>query len=129
MHQGRAEAVEHAGRAAHGAAPHLDTTRRRPHTFECTSSKRIPQVRIAAFAAPRSLPRSLKVPYARSCTRITRSLEKQTWLPVTVKWFNDEKGFGFIKPDDGSKDVFAHFSAIQGTGHKSLRENQKVRTK
>ena len=43
-----------------------------------------------------------------------------------VKWFNDDKGFGFIKPDDGSKDVFAHFSAIQGTGHRSLRENQKV---
>ncbi len=44
----------------------------------------------------------------------------------SVKWFNDGKGFGFITPDSGGKDLFAHFSAIQGDGHKSLRENQKV---
>jgi CspA family cold shock protein len=44
----------------------------------------------------------------------------------TVKWFNDAKGFGFITPDHGSKDLFAHFSAIQGNGFKSLKENQKV---
>ena len=44
----------------------------------------------------------------------------------TVKWFNDGKGFGFITPDGGGKDLFAHFSAIQGDGHKSLRESQKV---
>jgi cold shock protein len=44
----------------------------------------------------------------------------------TVKWFNDAKGFGFITPEDGGKDLFAHFSAIQGDGHKSLAENQKV---
>ena len=44
----------------------------------------------------------------------------------TVKWFNDGKGFGFITPDGGGKDVFAHFSAIQGQGRRSLRENQKV---
>jgi len=44
----------------------------------------------------------------------------------TVKWFNDAKVFGFITPDGGGKDLFVHFSAVQGSGFKSLRENQKV---
>ena len=44
----------------------------------------------------------------------------------TVKWFNDQKGFGFITPDDGSPDVFAHFSEVQGEGFKTLSEGQKV---
>ena len=43
-----------------------------------------------------------------------------------VKWFNDSKGFGFITPDDGGKDLFAHHSSIQGSGYKSLKEGQKV---
>jgi len=51
---------------------------------------------------------------------------KDTMATGTVKWFNSEKGYGFIAPDDGSADLFAHYSAITGNGFKELREAQKV---
>jgi CspA family cold shock protein len=44
----------------------------------------------------------------------------------TVKWFNSEKGYGFIAPDDGTPDVFAHFSSVEGSGYRELIEGQKV---
>jgi CspA family cold shock protein len=44
----------------------------------------------------------------------------------TVKWFNNEKGYGFITPDGGGKDLFVHFSNISGEGYRSLQDNQRV---
>jgi cold shock protein len=56
----------------------------------------------------------------------TQEREGRSMATGTVKWFNDAKGYGFITPDDGSEDLFAHFSAINMQGFKSLKEGQKV---
>jgi CspA family cold shock protein len=53
-------------------------------------------------------------------------LESNTMQTGIVKWFNDAKGFGFIKPDAGGDDLFAHFSEVRVEGFKSLQENQRV---
>ncbi len=53
-------------------------------------------------------------------------LYKLERLTGRVKWFNSQKGFGFIVPDNGSKDLFVHYSSIKSDGYKSLREGQKV---
>ncbi len=56
----------------------------------------------------------------------TRLLEDTTMTTGTVKWFNSAKGFGFIEPEDGSKDAFVHISAVERAGLSSLNEGQKV---
>jgi cold shock protein len=53
-------------------------------------------------------------------------MENDTMTIGTVKWFNSQKGFGFIQPEDGSKDVFVHISAVERAGIGNLREGQKV---
>lgn len=57
---------------------------------------------------------------------LTRLLKGMTMTTGTVKWFNAAKGFGFIEPDDGSKDAFVHISAVERAGLSSLSEGQKI---
>jgi len=59
-------------------------------------------------------------------SRGPRHVRNDVMATGTVKWFNADKGFGFIAPDDGTADLFAHFSAINSGGYRSLEENQKV---
>jgi CspA family cold shock protein len=73
------------------------------------------------------LPVSFRSPASVSSVKNRRiEGEALTMATGTVKWFNATKGFGFIAPDDGSPDVFAHFSAIDGSGYRELSEGQKV---
>jgi CspA family cold shock protein len=58
--------------------------------------------------------------------RIAECKERDTMSQGTVKWFNAQKGYGFIQPDDGSKDVFVHISAVERAGMGGLNEGQKV---
>src|SRR5699024_8560256 len=62
----------------------------------------------------------------RLCGRQLKNKDTKIMATGTVKWFNAEKGFGFIQPDDGSADVFTHFSAIEATGYRELTEGQNV---
>jgi len=70
-----------------------------------------------------SLLQAINAAFSGSSIKEVSMSNKMTGL---VKWFNADKGFGFITPDDGSKDVFVHFSAIQGDNYKTLDEGQKV---
>lgn len=66
-----------------------------------------------------------RLTYGRETVYLQR-LSPMAKLKGQVKWFNESKGFGFITPADGSKDVFVHFSAIQGNGFRALAEGQQV---
>ncbi|AXW87321.1 cold-shock protein [Lonsdalea britannica] len=60
------------------------------------------------------------------CLSFMLKVSLMSKITGSVKWFNESKGFGFITPEDGSKDVFVHFSAIQSNGFKTLAEGQRV---
>src|SRR5579875_2447910 len=78
----------------------------------------------------RATPRGMAVtagPGTGNTVYRTQKRRKDRKMPQgTVKWFNAEKGFGFIAPEDGSADVFVHYTEIQGTGFRTLEENQRV---
>jgi cold shock CspA family protein len=79
-----------------------------------------------AHSAPHKRPRRIRRRGTPGRSGGPKNRRKDTMATGTVKWFNSEKGYGFIAPDDGSADLFAHFSAIAGDGFKELREDQKV---
>jgi CspA family cold shock protein len=66
------------------------------------------------------------LPGSREVRRLSEGKEKMRVAQGTVKWFNSDKGFGFISVDGGGQDVFVHFSAIESNGYRSLEENQRV---
>ena len=83
----------------------------------------VPQLAIERRSRLRSVPRSDPPPVLDGGRF---ALKERTMARGTVKWVNAQKGFGFIQPDDGSKDVFVHISAVERAGLSSLNENQKL---
>ena len=81
------------------------------------------QLAIERRTCLRSVPRSDPPPVLDGGRFV---LKERTMASGTVKWFNAQKGYGFIQPDDGSKDVFVHISAVERAGLSSLNENQKL---
>jgi CspA family cold shock protein len=81
----------------------------------------VPAVPVAVFP-------SESAPIALRAAGASRAfIESESDMPTgTVKWFNETKGFGFIKPDDGGADLFAHYSGIKAKGFRTLKENQRV---
>ena len=126
---------EYAGFVASSSGGRYEAQNARGDDLGCYPSEPLARAAVAASAAPptrrpttthhtrRGLTRRPHI-LGRSRGRHTR--RKNTMATGTVKWFNADKGYGFIAPDDGSADLFAHYSAITGNGFKELREDQKV---
>jgi CspA family cold shock protein len=87
-----------------------------------------PAFRLDVFCTtPAAIPQRLMNPSLARRGRIPRYRPRVLAMPTgVVKWFNETKGFGFIKPDDGGSDVFAHYSGIKSKGFRTLKENQRV---
>lgn len=96
-------------------------------TLATTPRRDVPAARPAPGTTARThhRPRSLRGSRSRVCGCAYR-VREDIMTTGTVKWFNAEKGYGFIAPSDGSADVFAHYSAIASSGYRSLEENQQV---
>lgn len=77
-------------------------------------------------ATPRGMAVVLGPGHRKAMLRTQKKRKDREMPQGTVKWFNAEKGFGFIAPEDGSADVFVHYTEIQGSGFRTLEENQKV---
>src|ERR1700676_1331038 len=105
-----------------GLIPHPNRSHGDTGRDKASDSTTLPSAAARPHASCTPLPVATRSPAS------VKSVEKRgnTMAAGTVKWFNATKGFGFITPDDGTPDVFAHFSSIEGSGYRELIEGQKV---